>query len=254
MFVSPAVWKACGGPVGSLAGLMLYGGLDLSEVADLTALVLIGWRDGKWHVQPTFWLPSEGLSEKATADRLPYDLWRTQGYLQTTPGRTVSYEHVADHLRGLFRHYNIAKIGFDRWNMRHFLPWLLKAGFSEHFVKEHFVEFGQGMQSMSPALRDLEQVLLEGQIAHGDHPVLSMCAANTVIAVDDAGNRKPSKKRSIGRIDGIVALAMAVGVAPLKAGACHRRSGFDRIMIIFFFCAVGNLSCSVLVARRQSPS
>jgi phage terminase large subunit-like protein len=212
MFISPGVWKACGGPVGSLAGLTLYGGLDLAEVADLTALVLIGWRDGKWHVQPTFWLPSEGLSEKATVDKLPYDLWRAQGFLQTTPGRTVAYEYVAEHLRGLFRHYNIAKIGFDRWNMRHFLPWLMKAGLSEQFVK-----FGQGMQSMSPALRDLEQVLLEGQIAHGDHPVLSMCAANTVIAVDDAGNRKPSKKRSVGRIDGMVALAMAIGVAPLKA-------------------------------------
>jgi phage terminase large subunit-like protein len=217
MFVAPGVWKACGAPVGSLGGLTLYGGLDLSEVADLTALVLIGWRDGKWHVQPTFWLPSEGLSEKTTADRLPYDLWRAQGFLQTTPGRTVAYEHVANHLRGLFGHYNIAKIGFDRWNMRHFLPWLLKAGLSEQFVKEHFVEFGQGMQSMSPALRDLEQVLLEGQVAHGDHPVLSMCASNTVIAVDDAGNRKPSKKRSVGRIDGMVALAMAIGVAPLKA-------------------------------------
>jgi phage terminase large subunit-like protein len=217
MFISPAVWKACGEPVSSLAGLTLYGGLDLSEVADLTALVLIGWRDGKWHVLPTFWLPSEGLSEKATADRLPYDLWRAQGFLQTTPGRTVAYEYVANHLRGLFGHYNIAKIGFDRWNMRHFLPWLFKAGLSEQFVKDHFVEFGQGMQSMSPALRDLEQVLLEGQIAHGDHPVLSMCASNTVIAVDDAGNRKPSKKRSVGRIDGMVALAMAIGVAPLKA-------------------------------------
>jgi phage terminase large subunit-like protein len=133
-------------------------------------------RDCKWHVQPTFWLPSEGLSEKTIADRLPYDLWQAQGYLQTTPGRTVSYEHVAHHLRGLFRHYSIAKIGFDRGNMRHFLPWLLKAGFSEQFVKDHFVEFGQGMQSMSRALRDLEQVPLEGQIAHGNHPVLSMCA------------------------------------------------------------------------------
>jgi phage terminase large subunit-like protein len=73
------------------------------------------------------------------------------------------------------------------------------------------------MQSMSPALRDLEQVLLEGQLAHGDHPVLSMCAANTVITVDDAGNRKPSKKRSVGRIDGLVAMAMAIGVAPFRA-------------------------------------
>ena len=81
-FISRAVWKGCGGPVGSLEGVPVYGGLDLSEVSDLTALVLIGWRDGKWRVQPTFWLPSEGLAEKAMADRVPYDLWRAQGHLQ----------------------------------------------------------------------------------------------------------------------------------------------------------------------------
>ena len=193
-FISPAVWKSCGEPASSLEGVPLYGGLDLSEVADLTALVLIGWRNGKWHVRPTFWLPSEGLSEKAIADRTPWDLWARQGYLQTTPGRTVSYEYVAQHLRGLFRSYNIRKLGFDRWNMRHLKPWLLRAGFSEVQIDEHFVEFGQGMQSMSPALRDLEQVLLDGQLAHGDHPVMSMCVANTVITLDDAGNRKPSSE------------------------------------------------------------
>jgi phage terminase large subunit-like protein len=65
-------------------------------------------------------------------------------------------------------------------------------------------------------LRDLEQVLLEGQLAHGNHPILSMYVSNTVIALDDAGSREPSKKRSVGRIDGLVALAMAVGVARYK--------------------------------------
>ena len=83
-------------------------------------------------------------------------------------------------------------------------------------IENHFVEFGQGWASMSPALRDLEQVLLDGQLVHGDHPVLSMCVANTVIMLDDAGNRKPSKRKSVGRIDGLVALAMAIGVAPLQ--------------------------------------
>jgi phage terminase large subunit-like protein len=195
---------------------MVYGGLDLSEVADLTALVLVGWRNGKWHVHPTFWLPGEGLLEKATADHVPYDLWRERGYLQTTPGKTVSYEFVADYLRGVFRRYNISKIGFDRWNMRHLQPWLLKAGMTEQSVKDHFVEFGQGVASMSPALRDLEQLVLEGQLAHGGHPVLNMCVNNTVIVLDDAGNRKPSKKRSVGRINGLVALTMAIGVAPLQ--------------------------------------
>jgi phage terminase large subunit-like protein len=215
-FIAPAVWKSCGEAASSLEGVPLYGGLDLSEVADLTALVLIGWKGGKWHVRPTFWLPSEGLAEKSVTDRVPYDLWARQGYLQTTPGRTVSYEYVAQHLRGLFRAYSIRKIGFDRWNIRHLRPWLLRAGFIEPQIDEVFVEFGQGVASMSPALRDLEQALLDGQLAHGDHPVLSMCVANTVIALDDAGNRKPSKRKSVGRIDGLVALAMAIGVAPLQ--------------------------------------
>jgi phage terminase large subunit-like protein len=216
-FISPAVWKACSFQPGILEDLpAVFGGLDLSEVADLTALVLIGQREGKWRVRPTFWLPKEGLEAKSVADRVPYDMWATKGYIETTPGKTISYEYVANHLKDVFEfHPGLKKVAFDRWSFKHMKPWLMKAGMSEQFITEHFVEFGQGMQSMSPALRDLEQLLLDGKIAHGDHPVLTMCVSNTVIVRDDAGNRKPSKRKSSGRIDGLVALAMAVGVAPL---------------------------------------
>ena len=92
---------------------------------------------------------------------------------------------------------------------------MLKAGFSENAIKEAFVEFGQGTQSMSPALRELESLILDRKIRHGGHPVMNMCAANAVVDGPDASNRKLSKKRSSGRIDGMVALVMAVGVAPL---------------------------------------
>jgi phage terminase large subunit-like protein len=217
-FITPSVWKACNFAPGKLDELEVYGGLDLSEVSDLTALVLIGLRDDKWRVKPTFWLPREGLTQKSTADRVPWDMWERQGLIETTPGKAISYEWVANYLRDeVFDRYNVAKIGFDRWGFKHFLPWLLKAGLDEQFIKDHFVEFGQGMQSMSPALRELEQIVLDGKLAHGDHPVLGMCVANTVITRDDAGNRKPSKRKSTGRIDGLVALAMAVGVAPMQA-------------------------------------
>ena len=215
-FVTPETWKSCDTPAGPLDGLTVYGGLDLSEVADLTALVLIGWSGNKWQTYPTFWLPSVGLEERAMSDRVPYDVWRDRGFLQVTPGKTVSYQFVAGQLRDLFRRYNIQKLAFDRWNFKHLQPWLLEAGFSELFIKDHFVEFGQGVQSMSPALRDLEQVILSGELAHGGHPVLTMCAYHSVVVLDDAGNRKLSKKRSNGRIDGMVALAMAIGVAPLR--------------------------------------
>ena len=184
---------------------------------DLTALVLIGAdiTDGTWHCQPTFWLPGEGLHDKARADKIPYDLWASQDYLQTTPGSTVSYEYVAQYLKKVFDQYKVQKIAFDRWNFKHLKGWLLKAGFSETVIKDKFVEFGQGYQSMSPALRDLESIILEKKLRHGDHPVLKFCASNCVIERDAAGNRKLSKRRSTGRIDGMIALTMALGVAPL---------------------------------------
>jgi phage terminase large subunit-like protein len=212
-FVTQSVWKLCGAPPAPLDGLVVYGGLDLSSVADLTALVLIGKQDRVWQVHPTFWLPTEGLREKSKKDRVPYDVWRDKGFLNTTSGNTVSYEFVAEYLFNICERYTIKKIGFDRWNMKHLTPWLLQAGFSETKIEDIFVEFGQGTQSMSPALRDLEQAIKEKEIAHGDHPVLAMCAACAVIESKDDANRKLSKNKSTGRIDGLVALTMAMGVA-----------------------------------------
>lgn len=215
-FVSRAAWQACAGPVMSGWGDAVFGGLDLSEVSDLTALVLITPEDGAWHVRPTFWLPGMGLADKARADRVPYDIWARDGWLQTTPGRTVDYEFVADHLWQLSRDVDLRKVAFDRWNWRHLKPWLLRAGFAEEQLEGDdaiFVPMGQGFQSMSPALRDLEADILNGRLVHGGHPVLTMCAANATVKTDPAGNRKLDKMKSHGRIDGMVALAMARAVA-----------------------------------------
>lgn len=212
-FVTPSEWEACSFAPESIRGIPVYAGLDLSSVSDLTAFVMIGRVNSKWQVHPTFWLPSEGLREKSQSDRVPYDMWADQGYLQTTPGTTVSYEHVAHFLRGMFDQYNIQKVAFDRWNMKHLKPWLEKAGFSPNMIKDRFEEFGQGTQSMSPALRDLEASIRAREIAHGNHPVLSMCAACAVVEGKDDANRKLSKNKSSRRIDGMVALTMAMGIA-----------------------------------------
>lgn len=215
-FVSRAVWQSCGGEPADFDGLPVYGGLDLSEVSDLTALVLAAPADGLWNIRPTFWLPGANLADKARNDRVPYDLWAQQGWLETTPGPTVDYAYVADHLAGMFDRHDVRKIAFDRWNWRHLKPWLAKSGFTEDQLEGDravFEPMGQGFQSMSPALRDLESALLNGKIAHGNHPVLEMCAKNATVQADPAGNRKLSKIKSHGRIDGMVALAMAMSVA-----------------------------------------
>jgi len=215
-FISRAVWQACDGPVAEQFDGPVYGALDLSSVNDLTAKVYVSRVDGLWHVKPTFWLPNEGLAEKSRADRTPYDQWKRDGFLRTTPGRTVEYEFVAQTLWDDCQNMDVRKIAFDRWNWRHLKPWLLRAGFEEEQLEGDYAIFepmGQGFQSMSPALRDLESALLDKRIAHGGHPVLTMCMANAVVTSDPAGNRKLDKAKATGRIDGAQALAMAMSVA-----------------------------------------
>jgi phage terminase large subunit-like protein len=216
-FLTTALWLACSAPPIDLAGREVYGGLDLSATSDLTALVLVH-RDplnGEWSAESTFWLPEEGLEANAKADRTPYDLWVRQGHLIAAPGASISYEYVARYLWAeTFARHKVVKIAFDRWNFRYLKPWLLEAGFSEAAIAEKFVEFGQGTQSMSPALRALEEIVLNRKLRHGSHPVLNLCAANAVTEGSDPSNRKLSKKRARGRIDGMVALTMAIGVAP----------------------------------------
>ena len=215
-FLAPAVWSACGGEPIDITGRSVFAGLDLSETSDLTAMVLAHCdaNDGIWHIRPYFWLPGERLAEKAARDHAPYDLWAAQGYLETMPGASISYEHIGERLKEIFDEYQVTKVAFDRWNYAHLKPWLSKAGFSEHLLEQTFVEFGQGTKSMSPALRELESLILDRKLRHGGHPLMNMCAANCVTEGPDASNRKLSKKRSSGRIDGMVALAMAIGVAP----------------------------------------
>lgn len=205
-FVSKTVWQENGGKPSPLRGKRVFGGLDLSAVSDLTALVLVS-ENGD--VEPIFWLPKDGLSDKSKSDRVPYDVWEKQGFLRTTPGRSIEYEYIAQELRRVFNEYDVININFDRALMRHLKPWLVKVGFSETEM-EKFKEFGQGFFSMHPAVRDLESMLLQKKIKHGMHPVLTMCAGNARVETDAAGSRKFTKKKSTGRIDGMVSLAMAV--------------------------------------------
>jgi phage terminase large subunit-like protein len=210
-FITRGIWLENAAQPDDIAGRTVYGGLDLSSVSDLTALVLVS---NTGDVHSTFWLPSEGLKEKAGHDRVPYDIWAREGHLLTTPGRAIEYEYIAEYLRGLFDRCHVAQLAFDRYNMRFLRPWLERVGFTEEELTR-FIEFGQGFGSMSPALRELESQLLSKKLKHGGHPVLTMCAANAVaVEGPTAGTRKFAKAQATSRIDGMVALAMAVGVMP----------------------------------------
>ncbi len=206
-FVSPDVWKACGAEVLPFDG-PVYCGLDLSARTDLTSLEIVGKVDGVWHVQSHFWTPEQGLLERAKRDRAPYDVWTRQGLLHTTPGATVDYEHVAEDMLAILAGLDVQAVAYDRWRID-----LLRKELDKLGAELPLVEWGQGYKDMAPALDALEAELLNGRIAHGMHPVLAMCAANAVVTKDPTGARKLDKSRATGRIDGMQALAMAMGAA-----------------------------------------
>lgn len=208
-FVSLDVWKSCGDIAEEFGTMPVYCGLDLSSRTDLTALVLVGIDDeGFKHIRPLFWVPEIGLIDRSKRDRAPYDAWARDGQLLTTPGSTVDYGWVVEEMASILSPLNVQLVAFDRWRMDVF-----KKEMDVRGIDFPMSPFGQGYKDMSPALDVLEGDLLNGRIRHGMHPILTMCAANAVVSQDPAGNRKLDKNKASGRIDGMVALAMAVGAA-----------------------------------------
>ena len=210
-FVSKSVWDSCNDEPAPLQG-PIWGGLDLSARTDLTALVLVHKQDEIWHVHPYFWTPGEGVRERAKRDRVPYDVWVKEGFLRTTPGATVDYEYIASEIADIIGDEYVSAIAYDRWRIDLMKKELDRIGFNLPLVP-----YGQGYKDMSPALDSTESELLNGRLYHGGHPVLTMCAANAVVQQDPAGNRKLAKDKSNGRIDGMVALAMAIAAATGEA-------------------------------------
>jgi phage terminase large subunit-like protein len=210
-FINAAAWKGCDGEVdiASLKGRPCYAGLDLGATKDLTALILaFGDTNTGFDILPYCWLPSETLQERADEDRMPYLVWAHQGHLLTFPGRTSDPKAVALKIAELHGRYNIQALAFDRWRIED-----LKRELNAIGCNVPLTPFGQGFKDQSPAVDTLEQMVEQGKIRHGQHPVLAMAVTNAKAETDAAGNRKLSKRRSVGRIDPVVALTMALGIA-----------------------------------------
>ena len=213
LLCSPSVWSLGDGAVNDdmfRDGRPVYGGLDLSARLDLTALVLAIEDDaGAIQVKPFAWTPEKTLMTRTQRDGAPYDAWHRTGSLNATPGLTIDYDHVLADIARETQGMNLARIGFDKWNINRLISDMGRLGIS--LPLEPFI---QGYKSYSPAIREFEVAATEGRLIHGGHPVLRWCISNTVL-VHEAGtpqqNRKPEKRRTYGRIDLAVALLMAIG-------------------------------------------
>jgi phage terminase large subunit-like protein len=199
----------------AMRGRRCYAGLDLSATTDTTALVLnfepkeLG---EPWKIFPLVWLPKQGLADKDAKDRVPYLMWEKQGHLLTTPGAAISQRDLGVQIAQIVKKYelDLVKVAYDRHLIETF-----KSILNEEGIDLPLEPFGQGYVSMAPAVNKFEELLLNGQLKHNGHPILTSHAANTVLSTDAAGNRKPAKDKATGRIDSAVAAIMAVGISSL---------------------------------------
>jgi phage terminase large subunit-like protein len=212
-FVDEVLWAKCSGKIDydALEGRSCTAGLDLSAKVDLTSLVLV-FDDPPYEVVPFFWTPKNTLAERTKRDRVPYEIWAENGYIEAVPGNAIDFRYVTQRIAELSALYNIRAIGFDRWRMD-----VLKTWFDEYGVDIPTIPIGQGFKDGTLMVECIENAMMNMTVTHDDHPVLKWNALNTKVVRDPAGNRKFDKSSRTARIDGFVAMAMGIRVKEMAA-------------------------------------
>ena len=213
-WIGADAWKACEYQLDrkEYAGRECYGGLDLSGRRDLTAAAWVFQNEDRTlDAFVDFWTPEDTLKEREDTDRVPYIQWADQGHLTAVPGKVIGYPFVVTALGEHAAETEIVEMAYDRWRIEN-----LKADLDAAGVEINLVECGQGFKDMGPAVEVLEEQVLNGMIRVHVNPVLRWNVASAVLEEDAAGSRKFAKRKATGRIDGLVALAMAVRIAVLN--------------------------------------
>lgn len=202
-------WRACGDMPDEevLKNNTGWLALDLSSTTDLSALVLaVPDDEGVIHVKLWCWCPEENIVLRSDRDKVPYEYWVQQGWLEATPGNVVDYQWIRKKINDLKEEYShIQGVAYDRWGATQLSIQL------EQEDGIYVLPHGQGYKDMSPAMKQTEQRILSKQIRHGNNPVLEWAINNVSVVSDPSENIKADKSKSTERIDPAIALIMAVG-------------------------------------------
>lgn len=211
-WISGGVWRMAGADrdITEFYGRRVYAGLDMASTQDLASLVLLvePIDTEPWFLIPYFWLPKDNIKKKSEKDRVPYDVWAKEGYLELTEGAAINKKAIVRRIAEITSRFDMQPTGYDRWRIED-----LKTLLNDEGIEIEMQDFGQGFKDMAPAVDEFESLLINNNLHHNNNPVMTWCAANAVTEEDPAGNKKLNKQKSTGRIDGMVAGVMAVGVS-----------------------------------------
>jgi len=207
-------WDNCNGVVDEeqLIGKRCFCGFDLSHNTDTTSVAYVFPPDDDnplYRVLLRVYIPEDNARARELRDHVPYLTWAREGFIRLTPGNVIDYARIKADFEEDYQKFDIQEVAFDRWGFEALKQQFIADGVSE----DVFVSFGMGFVSLSAPSKKLEEIVLASNLAHGGNPVFRWMAGNTVVDTDSAENIKPCKKKSVERIDGIIALVMALGRA-----------------------------------------
>lgn len=231
-WISEEAWNSCQGRVAEaeMIGAPCWLGLDLSKKNDLTALSACWLKDGRYYVKTWYFTTKSGIVDRSRADNAPYDIWAQKGLIEAVPGATIDYEFVAAKVKALTEKHDVRFLAFDPAKIGDFIDacariqfpvWKFEGPDKPAGTGLMLVTHGQGTRivfvdrslCMPRSIERLEDAILNGNITIDASPVTTMCASNTVVHKDPMNNRAFDKKRSRGRIDGMISIAESVGAA-----------------------------------------
>jgi phage terminase large subunit-like protein len=185
-------------------GQKCYCGLDLASRIDIAAFCAIFERsDGGIDCFFKFWIPEENMKERSRRDRVPYADWVRDGYITPTAGNAIDYDFIEADIKKFATEAQIEVLNFDEWNA---------ANISNHLTEHgiNIMPFRQGFRSMSAPTKMLEVLAIQGKINHQNNPVIRWMISNVELQIDSAENIKIDKGKSREKVDGAVALVMAI--------------------------------------------
>jgi phage terminase large subunit-like protein len=181
-----------------------YAGIDLASKLDIAALCLLFPRDdGGVDTLYRFWVPEETARNVSERRIATYNAWVDQGSLIATPGNVIDHEFIRAELNDLAKKYKIQEVGYDPWDATQFAITLQGDGF-------RMVEVRQGYLTLSEPSKEFEKLVVSGGMRWDGNPVMRWMASNVTKKEDPAGNIKPDKSTSTGKIDGVVAAVIAL--------------------------------------------
>jgi len=206
-WLSDAQWMECNFEEITLEqfrGQRVWAGLDLASVRDVSCLVLLAEIDEKLVCLPYFWTPKETAFVRSRRDGVDYIGWEKEGLMELTEGDVTDYNYIKERIKEIAEVVNIQEIAYDRWNSSQLVIDLVNDGLP-------MIPFGQGFASMSAPTKELEKIVLAKELNHGGNKVLRWMCSNLAMKTDPAGNIKMDKSKSSEKIDGMIALVMALG-------------------------------------------